>query len=286
MTTSQTWTIAKVLDWTRSYFESKGLLSPRLDAELLIGHALHASRLELYMDHHRPLSPIELERIRNLVQRRAKFEPVHYILGERDFWSLTLEVNSSVLIPRPDTECLVEHALKLMNTDTKRVLDLCTGSGAIALAVSSERKDIDVIGTDICENAVAMARRNCERLQLPNAKFRVGDLFEGIEGKFELITANPPYIPSRECDDLMPDVRDYEPRLALDGGPDGLKFYRAIISSCGEFLTAKGHLLLEIGHEQGDDLRRLVTEREELSFQAIYADIEGRPRVVHAQRAF
>lgn len=278
-----TWTIARVLDWTRAFFESKDIETARLDAELLIAHGLELSRIDLYLDHHRPLSAQELASIRALVRRRGQLEPIHYILGERDFWSITLSVDPSVLIPRPDTERLVEVALSNICATTERILDLCTGSGAVALALATERPNVHFTATDISEDALAVARGNALSLNLSNVRFLRGDLFEGVQDEFDIIVSNPPYIRSADCKDLMVDVRDYEPLLALDGGQDGLDFYRQIIRVAPQFLRPRGHLILEIGHDQAQALKRLIEASTDLDWVNCHQDLAGNDRVVHAQ---
>jgi release factor glutamine methyltransferase len=278
------WTIARVLDWTRGFFESKGIDTARLDAELLIAHALGLERIALYMDHHRPLSTKELEAIRALVRRRSKLEPIHYILGQRDFWSITLTVDPRVLIPRPDTEKLVELALAHVNADTAQILDLCTGSGAIALAIASEHPNLRLTATDISPEAITLAQKNCADLNLSNVQFQVSNLFEGLSGTFTMIVSNPPYISSSACKDLMPDVRDYEPMLALDGGSDGLEYYRNIIEQSPQFLAKDGHLFLEIGYDQADAVKDIIDKRLGVKWIGCHQDLAGNDRVVHAQR--
>ncbi|MGB0646106.1 MAG: peptide chain release factor N(5)-glutamine methyltransferase [Bradymonadia bacterium] len=282
MNQQQTWTIAKVLDWTREYFESKSIDSPRLDAELVICHALKLSRIDLYLDHHRPLTAEELARIRPLVQRRGKYEPIHYILGHREFWNVTLKVDQRVLIPRPDTERLVEVVLENLTKETLKILDLCTGSGAIALALAHERPELEITATDISEEAVELAKMNATILDLERVQFVVADLFNGVEGSYDIITANPPYISTDECSKLMPDVREYEPHLALHGGQDGLDVYRRIIEHAPEFLNKAGHLILEIGHDQANMLKSIIERTPELNWVNCYQDLAGRDRVVHA----
>lgn len=278
------WTIARVLDWTRGFFESKGIDTARLDAELLIAHALKLERIALYLDHHRPLSTHELEAIRGLVKRRSKLEPIHYILGQRDFWNITLSVDPRVLIPRPDTEKLVELALAHIHADTEQVLDLCTGSGAIALAIASEHPKLKLTATDISSGAIALAQQNCSTLELANVQFRVGNLFDDISGTFDIIVSNPPYISRSQCADLMPDVRDYEPMLALDGGTDGLDFYRKIVEQSPRFLAQDGHLFLEIGYDQADAVKKLIEPGADLKWIHCHQDLAGNDRVVQAQR--
>ena len=282
MNQEQTWTIANVLDWTREYFESKSIDSPRLDAELVICHALDLTRIDLYLDHHRPLTAKELARIRPLVQRRGKYEPIHYILGHRDFWNISLNVDQRVLIPRPDTERLVEVVLENLTAETEMILDLCTGSGAIALALAHEHSELQITGTDISDDAIEVAKANATSIGLEHVQFLVADLFNGLEGSYDIITANPPYISTTECSELMPDVREYEPYLALHGGQDGLDIYRRIVERAPDFLNHAGHLILEIGYKQANALKSMIEKTPRLKWINCYQDLAGRDRVVQA----
>ncbi|MFO0693236.1 MAG: peptide chain release factor N(5)-glutamine methyltransferase [Polyangiales bacterium] len=257
---ADTWTIRKVLDWTAKDFAARGIDSPRLDAELLVSLALGIGRVQIYLDLDRPLAPDELTRIRELVGRRRKREPVAYIVGKRDFYGRTFEVTKDVLIPRPDTEILVERALAHLPADEpKRVLDLCTGSGCVAICLAALRASAVVLATDVSEEALGVARRNAASNGVDSRiSFHRGDLFEAVRGEapFDVVTANPPYIPSRDIEGLDPDVASFEPRLALDGGADGLDFYRRLAKEAPARLVDGGVLLVEVGQGQAADVEQ------------------------------
>lgn len=248
------WTVQRVLRWAAEDFERRGLDSPRLDAELLLGHATGLDRIELILHAEKPLDADELERFRELIRRRRAGEPIAYVLGEREFYGMTFEVTADVLIPRPDTETLVEVALERTRERSLygRLLDLCTGSGCVAVAFARHRPTWKVTGADVSERAIALARRNAARSgAIWGVGFVAGDLFEPVRGRrHECIAANPPYIPSGNIAGLMRDVRDFEPRLALDGGTDGLDFVRRIVEQSREHLTPGGLLALEVGYDQ------------------------------------
>ena len=241
------WAVQEVLRWTTAHFEKHGVASARLDAELLAAHAFGMSRIELYAHFAQPLAAAELASYRDLVSRRLAGEPVAYLLGHKEFWSLDLLVDSRVLIPRPDSETLVEEALDRFAGPGGRIADVGTGSGALALALAKERPEAQVFATDISPEALAVARANAERLGLA-VTFWQGDLDQALvpAGSFELIVANLPYIPSAEIDGLSADVRS-EPRLALDGGADGLALLRRLIEAAPELLQPEGCLALEVG---------------------------------------
>ena len=244
------WAVLEVLRWTTAHFEKHGVASARLDAELLAAHAFGMSRIELYAHFDRPLAAAELASYRDLVSRRLAGEPVAYLLGHKEFWSLDLLVDSRVLIPRPDSETLVEEALDRFAGPGGRIADVGTGSGALALALAKERPEAQVFATDISPETLAVARANAERLGLA-VTFWQGDLDQALvpAGRFELIVANLPYIPSAEIDGLSADVRS-EPRQALDGGADGLALLRRLIEAAPELLQPEGCLALEVGAGQ------------------------------------
>ena len=225
---TERWTVLKLLQWTADYFRDKGIESPRLDAELLLSATLEMDRVALYVNFERPLIADELARYREKVRRRADREPIQYILGETEFWSLPLSVNPFVLIPRADTEVLVEEALKRID-GCSNVLDVGTGSGAIAIALAHDQPELRVTALDCSAEALEVARGNARRNGvLEHVDCLAGDLNSLPLGPFDMIVSNPPYIPSRNWEQLMPEVRDHEPRLALDGGDDGLEAYRRI----------------------------------------------------------
>lgn len=254
----EVWTIARVLRWAADDLERRGVKdSPRLDAELLLGHATGLDRVRLIVDAMRPLSGDELTRFRALHARRRRSEPVAYILGEREFYGLRFSVNQHVLIPRPDTEILVNVALERTRERHLfgRALDVCTGSGCVAIAFAKERPTWTVTGSDISEPALDVARKNALKLgAVWNIDFRKADLLDGIgaEPRFDLITANAPYVPDDEVPTLSADIKDYEPAGALCGGPDGLSLLRRLVKAAPGWLEVGGVLALEVGAGQAE----------------------------------
>ncbi len=281
------WTIAKVLSWAAQDFKTKDFDSPRLDAELLLTAVLGCDRVRLILDSPRPLTTDELERYRSLIQRRRKGEPIAYILGEREFFGLSFKVDSRVLVPRPDTEVLVETALRRTQHISRfgRALDLCTGSGCVAVTLASQRSTWHVWASDVSDDALEVARGNALRLGTPQVSFRRGDLFEAapVGERFDLITANPPYIAHEELQTLQRDVRDFEPHLALDGGTDGLRLLRRIAHGATERLQSGGVLALEIGPEQGNSVSQMLTNASLVDVE-VSQDYAGRDRVVSGKR--
>jgi release factor glutamine methyltransferase len=245
------WTILAVLRWTAARFTERGVPTPRLDAELLAAHAFGLSRVQLYTQFDRPLEAAELSTFRALVKRRQAGEPVAYLTGHKEFWSLDLAVGPQVLVPRPDTETLIEEALaRLPPGRPARVADVGTGSGAIALALARERPEISVFASDLSAKALAVAQGNAERLGLA-VTFVEGDLLAPLfpHGPFDLVAANLPYVPTAEIPNLAPEVRA-EPLEALDGGPDGLDLLRRLITGVSSVLLPGGSVVLEVGAGQ------------------------------------
>lgn len=284
----QPWTIRRVLAWTAKDFAERGIESARLDAELVVAHALGLGRVALYMDLDRPLTDLERGVVRELVKRRRQHEPVAYIVGAREFWGRRFAVSPAVLVPRPDTETLVERALALLPEDAVGpALDLCTGSGVIGLTLAAERASLRVTATDLSPDALDVARRNAETLGVAErVALREGDLFDALSpgDRFTLITANPPYIPDDEVRELPPDVRDHEPRQALAGGPDGFALHRRLAESAGDFLEPGGTLLVEVGAGQAQALEALLRAAG-WTETARHRDLGGIERVVEARRA-
>jgi release factor glutamine methyltransferase len=259
------WTTLEVLNWTQKKFADKGIPSPRLEAEVLLAHVLGATRVALYTGFDKPLEEPELAGYRELIRRRLAGEPVAYLVGEQEFWSLPLAVDPRVLIPRRDTETLVEVALRLGKT-ARRVADIGTGSGAVALALAKELPAAEVVATDASEGALAVARANAERNGLAaRVRLVAGDLTGPLDGVFELIVSNPPYVPRGQLPRLAPEVQR-EPRAALDGGPDGLDVLRRLIPAARAHLAPGGWLAVEHGHDQGAAVRALF-------IAAGYADV-------------
>ncbi len=257
------WTVEGVLRWAADDFRARGIESPRLDAELLLGHALSATRIQIVVEARRVLDPEELGRFRELVKRRRAREPVAYILGEREFYGRRFRVDRRVLVPRPDSEALVEVALERTRhlSMCARALDLCTGSGCVAVTLARERPTAFVVGSDVSDGALAVARDNALRLGAYNVALRAGALYEAVDPscRFDLVTANPPYVPSREIASLQADVRDFEPRVALDGGTDGLAILRDVVSGAPARLAPGGVLAVEVGAGQAGAVVELVT---------------------------
>jgi release factor glutamine methyltransferase len=283
-----TWTILEVVRWTTGRFERQGIASARLDAELLASQAFGRSRVELYMHFDQPLGERELASYRALVERRLGGEPVAYILGRKEFWSLDLVVSDAVLVPRPDTETLVDHALAFLRElpgdgRPRRVVDVGTGSGAIALALKRERPEDEVVAVDVSPAALAVARDNALRLGL-EVTFVEGDLLAPLVGepRFDLVVSNPPYIASADIAGLAPEVRA-EPRLALDGGADGLAVVRRLAATAAAVLAPGGGLAMEIGAGQAEAVVAILREH---GFAGVgtRADLAGIQRVVFGQR--
>ncbi|MDT8440228.1 MAG: peptide chain release factor N(5)-glutamine methyltransferase [Desulfuromonadales bacterium] len=274
------WTVLRILKWTADYFGRSGIDSPRLDAELLLAAALDLDRVGLYLNYDRPLQESELDRYRAAVRRRIRQEPVAYILGRTEFWSLDLKVGPDVLIPRADTEVLVEEILAVTSRPHMRLLDIGTGSGAIALAVAHERPDWRVTAIDLSPAALAIARGNADNLGLAGQiTFAVADLAALPAGPFDLLVSNPPYIPTGDWQTLMPDVRDHEPRLALDGGADGLTAYRLLAGQAPQLLAPGGWLLVEVGQGQAAAVAELFAAAG-LDRVGVRDDYAGIARVV------
>lgn len=273
--------------WTdvRRRLEAAGVDTPVLDARLLLEAGASVARLDIVTDPHRTLSEPQIAAVDALVRRRQGREPVSHILGRKAFWSFELAVTPDVLTPRPETELLVDVALRNMPTDEPvRILDLGVGSGAVLLAALLERPLARGLGVDASPAAIDVARKNAAGLELSHrAEFRTGDWGHGLTGEFDLVVSNPPYIPSLEIDRLAPEVARYEPRLALDGGPDGLDAYRAIIRALPDLLSPAGTFAFEIGVGQAESVMSLLAEAG-LAASAALPDLEGRPRVVAGGR--
>jgi release factor glutamine methyltransferase len=281
------WTIRRVLAWTAKDFAGRGIESARLDAELLVSAALGLDRVRLYMDLERPLVEEERARIRELVKRRRAREPVAYILGAREFWSRRFEVTPAVLVPRPETETIVERALELLPPDASgRVLDPCTGSGALGLTLAAERPGLAVDLTDLSPEALSVARRNAEALGVADrARFFEGDLFAPLprDARYELIVCNPPYVPEADVETLEPEVRDHEPRQALVPGPTGFEIHHRLVDEAGAFLEPGGTLLVEVGAGQAEELAAAFRAAPWTEHALWLEDLSGVPRVVEVR---
>jgi release factor glutamine methyltransferase len=274
-------TLVDVLKKTSDYFESRGIPSPRLDAELIIGHSLGLDRMALYMNFDRPLTEGELQAIRPLVRRRGEREPVAWITGSKGFHKLDLVVGPGVLVPRPDTETLVEVALELIEPDEDcYVADACCGSGAIGLALASERPELKLYATDLAREALDCTRDNAQRLGLETrVAILHGSLLDPIpaDRPIDYVVSNPPYIASAVLDTLEPEVARFEPRLALDGGPDGLDIYRQLVPTAAA--RARKAVLMEIGYDQAEAVSALFVEAGLHNVQ-VHRDLGKNDRVV------
>jgi release factor glutamine methyltransferase len=291
--TGAPWTILEVLKWTTARFAERGLPTPRLDAELLAAHAFALQRVSLYTEFDRPLSAPELARFRELVKRRQTGEPVAYLTGRKQFWSLDLEVDGRVLVPRPDTETAVEAALQICRAEAERtsgtdrerlrIVDVGTGSGAIALVLKKELPRAEVLAIDCSPDALAVARANALRLGL-EVTFIEGDLLAPLAGSapFDLVVANLPYVPSGDIPGLAPEVRS-EPLLALDGGEDGLALVRRLVAAAAAVLRPGGAVVLEVGIGQAGAVIELARAAGLVEPQT-RADLAGTSRVVIARR--
>jgi release factor glutamine methyltransferase len=283
------WTIRRVLTWAAEDLKKRGNPTPRLDAELLLGKVLDVPRLKLVIDADRPLSKAELASYRELHQRRRKGEPVAYLLGVREFYGRPFRVDARVLIPRPDTEVLVETALTrtAARSLSLRALDLCTGSGCVAITIARERPTARVLGSDISASAVAVARDNAVRLGAFNVAFFEADLFalppEAGARKLDLVTANPPYIPAGDARELQVDIRDFEPHAALFGGDDGLALVRRIVQDAPAHLDEGGVLAVEVGAGQAPSVAALFRDGGFTSVETT-RDYGGHERVVSGIR--
>lgn len=279
----EVWSVKRVLGWAADDLKRRGNESARLDVELLLGRVLGLDRIGLILQSERPLSSVELGRFRELFKRRRAGEPVAYLLGEREFYGITFRVDARVLVPRPDTELLVEVALERTRPRCMlgRALDLCTGSGCVAIAFARSRPTWQVTASDTSHDALAVATDNAHRTgAIRNLRLVLGSLFTPVSGeRFDLITANPPYIPAAEVAELPVDVRDFEPRLALDGGPDGLDLVRQIAAQAPAQLTVGGLLALEIGADQGPRALEILEQHGYQDLQ-LARDLGGRDRVV------
>lgn len=279
------WTIQRVLAWTSEFFERKGVDNARLTAELLLAETLGCDRVRLYIDFDRPLNKDELAGYRALVERRAGGEPTYYITGRREFFGRSFLVDPRVLVPRPETEHLIEAALERLPSGAKGpLLDLCTGSGCVGLTLAAERAGLTVVATDVAPGALQVARANAVRLAVEGrVELLQGDLFAPVVGRrFAMVVSNPPYVPSAEIDGLSLEVKR-EPRGALDGGPDGLDFVRRIAEGTREILEPGGWLLLEIGDGQGLAARAIL-EGVGLCEAEVRPDLAGLDRLALARQ--
>jgi len=281
------WTIQKLLNWTTEYLKNKGVDSPRLSAELLISHVLCLKRIELYTQFNKQVPQHQLDQLHDLVKRAGLSESVAYLTGKTEFYSLELEITSDCLIPRPETELLVQRAIEFLRTRSgiQHVCDLCTGSGCIAVAIAKNYPNAHVIATDISDAALDVAFRNVEKHQLnEHVQLLCGDLFDPViqqldVKQFDLIVCNPPYVSTSEYETLDKNVKDYEPASALLAGEDGLDVYMRIINKVDEFLKPGAALMLEIGYSQGNAVRELLEQTDIFTDIKIEKDFHNNDRI-------
>ncbi|MCK5554067.1 MAG: peptide chain release factor N(5)-glutamine methyltransferase [Deltaproteobacteria bacterium] len=284
-------TISGAFNWGSRLLKEGGIESPRVDAELLLRKALKMDRVELYLSHHRAVTQQQCAHYKSLIHKRIRGEPIQYILGRREFWSLDLKMTSKVFIPRPETELVVEEALKIFRearSPTLRFMEIGTGSGAIAIALAKEMEGCFILAEDVSWEAIVLAKENAEIHGVSgNIRFLVGDLFSALkEAKFpfDLIVSNPPYIPSSNIGTLPREIAEFEPRIALDGGPDGLQFIRKIVMGVRAFLKDGGWLILELGQRQGDAIAEMIRDAGFFESPSIAKDHSGADRVVRARK--
>ncbi|MBA2226507.1 MAG: peptide chain release factor N(5)-glutamine methyltransferase [Thermogemmata sp.] len=282
------WTIQALLTWTTDYLTRKGVESPRTEAQLLLAHVLGCKRVDLLVRYDEVPGENHRRQYRELIQRRVAGWPTAYLIGSRDFYLLTFEVTPAVLIPRPDTETLVLEALKILKPmKAPRVWDIGTGSGCIAVSIAHQKKDAQVTASDISPDALEVAQRNALRHGVAErVRFLCGDLAAPIPpGEvFDLIVSNPPYVAQGELAQLAPEVRDHEPRIALDGGADGLAFYRRLAGSVAPYLALGGCMLLEIGAGQESAVQNIFADFPQWQVGPTFKDMAGHPRVVAFRR--
>jgi len=286
------WTIQKLLTWITEYLTKNGVDAPRLSAELLLSHVLGLTRIELYTQFNKAVDKTDLDALHGLVKRAGQHEPVAHLVGRTEFYSIELEVDAHCLIPRPETELLVQKAIEFLRTreGTQHVCDLCTGSGCIAVAIAKNFPAAEVTATDICDAALAVAARNVEKHGLSErVQLLCGDLFDPLVPhldvtQWDLIVSNPPYVSAGEYEALEKNVKDYEPELALRAGEDGLDVYRKIAGQIDRYLKDDGALLLEIGYAQGPAVRELLEATGLFAQITVEKDANNNDRVVTAKR--
>jgi len=288
------WTIQEILNLTTDFFREKGIDSARLCAEVLLSHQLKKSRLELYLEYDQPLCRDEIAGYRSLVRRRSKREPLQYITGHQEFWSLDFFVSPAVLIPRPETEILVEEAIRLKqgnrlsDNTCPTILDLGTGSGAIAISLAKEIECATVWASDISPEALAVAKENAKYHNLDNRiRFCQGDLWEPFLGnsiRFDMIISNPPYISTEAFNTLQPEVGCYEPRVALDGHEGGMYYIQRLIEESGSYLKSGGWLLIEMDPDQTERALYLLDAMQTFGYKERVLDYQRKFRLVKVQK--
>ena len=292
-------TIRDILNWAAEYLKSLNIPSDRLDSEVLLSFVLNKDRTYLYANSEKPILPEEHKKFKELIERRGRREPLSYITGEKEFWSLKFKVSRDTLIPRPETEILVQTVLDIIRSQWSvvsgqlNILDIGTGSGNIAVSIAKESPESHVFTVDKSDSALSVAKENAEihgvaeritflkgdlyDLRLENSKFQIPN-----SKLYDIIVSNPPYIPTGDIEGLMPEVRDWEPRWALDGGKDGLEIIQKIIKDAPLFLKSKGFLAMEIGFGQSEEVSRIISETDKFDNIKTIKDLSGIERVVTA----
>jgi len=288
------WTIHRLLDWTTTFFQEHGLPTPRLDAEILLAHLLQQERLDLYLHYEEALSRHDLATYRALIQRRRQWEPIAYITGKREFFSISFVVNPAVLIPRPETEHLIEYALDYLRghilptgKPVLSILEIGTGSGNVCITLAKHLPQARIISIDICDNALNVAKKNMDTYaHFCDSVFLIqGDLLSCLHrerAKFDLIVSNPPYISEESMETLPEEVKRYEPARALNGGRQGNKIMETILDQAGQYLFDKGLLAMEIGEGQADGLLQKASLTAHYRKSWVLPDYAGKPRVLMA----
>ena len=292
--TQKRWTIQQILRVTTEFLRDRGIENPRLCSEVLLSHQLKRSRVELYLAFDQPLRSSEIAGYRSLIRRRLAREPLQYITGHQEFWSLDFLVNPAVLIPRAETEILVEEAIKLKESnllaDSARpeILDLGTGSGAIAISLAKEIESAAIWASDISFEALALAEENAKHHSLNGRiRFCQGDLWQPFSNSaiaFDIVISNPPYIPHEAFETLPPEVRHYEPRIALDGHENGMHFIERIIEESGIYLKPSGWLLIEMNPDQTERALRLIDSTQSFCYRERLMDYRKQYRLIKAQK--
>ena len=281
------WTVKRLHEWTRDFLKRQGSESPEIETQILMAQALQCRRVELFTRYEQEVSEEKRARLRELIQQRAKGCPVAYLVGHKEFYSLRFEVSPAVLIPRDDSEWIVQECLRMSKGQgAVRVLDLGTGSGNLAVAIARQNKDASVVAVDVSQEALAIAQKNAEAHQVfDRIEFLHGDLFDALRSarSFQFIVSNPPYVKTGELSTLQTEVRDFEPRLALDGGPDGLDVFDRIIAGADNFLEDEGYLILEIGEDQESEARTRIEALGCYKLNPTIRDAKGLSRVLVAK---
>ncbi|MBW2637720.1 MAG: peptide chain release factor N(5)-glutamine methyltransferase [Deltaproteobacteria bacterium] len=279
--------IFQALEKAEALLKKEGLSTPRLDTEVLLCHTIGEDKNYLYKNPEKFLNDNEVDLFQALVERRREKEPVAYIVGNKEFWSLDLEVTRGVLIPRPDTEALVEEALRIsheLNRENLKILDVGTGSGAIAIALASQLENSAIVAVDSSMEALMIARRNAEKYELgERILFLCGNLLKPLSGKFDIVVSNPPYVSESEFERLPDEIRKFEPKGALVSGRDGTECHRDLIGDAKYLLEGGGWLVMEIGWEQAEAIEQILRNDGSYGDVLFHRDLGGRKRVVSAR---